>query len=107
MTHNGSVSFRETSVFRRDNPAFWRRSGSGRFRHELPMMSLDRSTKLRNIVLVLAFGVSSAGCNSLTKLDEYKVAPAPTKTDAGPVCKSNVECTDQATAAEGASDPVA
>jgi ABC-type branched-subunit amino acid transport system substrate-binding protein len=71
------------------------------------MTSLDRSTKLCNLVLVLAFGVSGAGCNSLTKLDEYKVAPAPTKTDSGVVCTSNVDCTEQATAAEGASDPVA
>jgi ABC-type branched-subunit amino acid transport system substrate-binding protein len=71
------------------------------------MMSLDRSTKLRNIVLVLAFGVGLAGCNALTKLDDYKVATTPTDTDSGAACKSNVECTEEATAAEGASEPVA
>jgi branched-chain amino acid transport system substrate-binding protein len=70
-------------------------------------MSLDSSTKLSGGVLVLAFGVSGAACNSLTKLDEYKVAPAPTNTDAEPACESNVECTEQATAEEGASEPVA
>ncbi len=70
-------------------------------------MSLDGSTKLRNVVLLLAFGVSGAGCNSLTKLDEYKVATTPTDTDSGAACKSNVQCTEQATRAEGASAPVA
>jgi branched-chain amino acid transport system substrate-binding protein len=57
--------------------------------------------------LVLAFGVSGLGCNSLTKLDAYTVAPATTGTDAEAQCESNAKCTDQATAAAGSSDPVA
>jgi ABC-type branched-subunit amino acid transport system substrate-binding protein len=71
------------------------------------MMRFDRSTKHCNVVVVLAFGATLAGCNSLTNLDEYKVATTPTDTDSGAACKSNVACTEQATAKEGASEPVA
>jgi ABC-type branched-subunit amino acid transport system substrate-binding protein len=70
-------------------------------------MARIRNTKLSGVVLALAFGVSGAGCNSLTKLDAYKVAPATTGTDSEPQCESNAKCTQQATAAAGSSDPVA
>src|SRR5690348_13775509 len=68
--------------------------GAGIAITKIPMMSLDRNTKLRKGVLVLTLGATLTGCNSLTKLDEYKVATTPTGTDPGPVCKSNVECTE-------------
>jgi ABC-type branched-subunit amino acid transport system substrate-binding protein len=74
---------------------------------KIPMMSLDRNTKVRKGVLVLTLGATLTGCNALTKLDQYKVATTPTDTDSGAVCKSNVECTEEVTAAEGASEPVA
>jgi ABC-type branched-subunit amino acid transport system substrate-binding protein len=70
-------------------------------------MAPFRNKKLYDVVLVLALGPAGAGCNSLTKLDAYRVAPAPTAISAEPVCESNAQCTDQATAEAGAHDPVA
>jgi ABC-type branched-subunit amino acid transport system substrate-binding protein len=79
----------------------------GDFNTRTYTMALHRKTALFDVVLVLAFGVSGAACNSLTKLDEYKVAPATTNADSEPACESNARCTDDATKAAGASDPVA
>jgi len=64
--------------------------------------------KLRFIELFSAISVlaTSAACNSLTKLDDYSVAPAPTGTDTEPACVSNAKCTDDATAAQGTGDTV-
>jgi ABC-type branched-subunit amino acid transport system substrate-binding protein len=66
-----------------------------------------RNTKLSGVVLALAFGVSGAGCNSLTKLDAYKVTPSTTGTDSSAACVSNAACTEEATRAAGSSAPVA
>jgi ABC-type branched-subunit amino acid transport system substrate-binding protein len=64
--------------------------------------------KIRFIELFSAISVlaTSAACNSLTKLDDYTVAPAATGTDTEPLCVSNAKCTDDATAAHGSSDKV-
>jgi ABC-type branched-subunit amino acid transport system substrate-binding protein len=70
-------------------------------------MARFRKTNLSDVVLVLAFSVTGAGCNSLTKLDAYKVAPSNTNTDSSAACVSNAKCTDEATAAAGSSEPVA
>ncbi len=56
--------------------------------------------------MALSLGALNAGCNSLTKLDTYSVAPSDTKPDTEAVCVSNSECTDDATAKAGATDPV-
>ena len=52
-------------------------------------------------------GVLGAGCNSLTKLDAYSVAPSSTLSDTQTrACRTNAKCTDEATAAAGSDDPV-
>ncbi len=56
--------------------------------------------------LVLLCGLGSAACNSITKLDEYRIG-TPTATESDAVCVSNQQCTDDATKAAGSSDPVA
>jgi len=54
----------------------------------------------------LTFG-ANVGCNAVTNLDAYSIAPANTHTDTEPVCVSNSACTAQATAAHGGGDTVA
>jgi ABC-type branched-subunit amino acid transport system substrate-binding protein len=54
--------------------------------------------------LALLFALGSFGCNSLTKLDTYTIG-SDTTTDDPVVCRSNAQCTEEATA--GASEPVA
>jgi branched-chain amino acid transport system substrate-binding protein len=56
--------------------------------------------------LVFFFAVMSSACNSLTKLDAYSVG-SDTTTDQEPVCVSNAQCTNEATAAAGTGAPVA
>ena len=55
----------------------------------------------------LSFGALNVGCNAVTNLDAYSVAPGSTHTDTQPECVSNSACTEQATAAHGGSDTVA
>jgi ABC-type branched-subunit amino acid transport system substrate-binding protein len=69
-------------------------------------MALTRIAHHKDVICVLALGILGAGCNSLTKLDAYTVAPSSTTSDTQSVCESNVKCTDEATAAAGAHDPV-
>jgi ABC-type branched-subunit amino acid transport system substrate-binding protein len=56
--------------------------------------------------LVLLCGLGSAACNSISKLDQYSIG-TPTSSDSEAACTSNQQCTDDATKAAGASDPVA
>jgi branched-chain amino acid transport system substrate-binding protein len=57
-------------------------------------------------ISVVTFGALNAGCNAVTNLDAYSIAPSNTHTDTQPACVSNSACTDQATAAHGGGDPV-
>jgi branched-chain amino acid transport system substrate-binding protein len=70
-------------------------------------MALKRNTQPFPALAAFTLGVVSLGCNTLTKLDAYSIAPSNTKTDTEPQCVSNAKCTDEATAAEGSVDPVA
>jgi len=69
-------------------------------------MALTRIAHLNDVIGVLALGMLGAGCNSLTRLDAYTVAPSSTETDTQPLCESNAKCTDEATAAAGSDAPV-
>lgn len=70
-------------------------------------MAPNRNTKLSGVVLALAFSVSGTACNSLTKLDDYKVAPATTGADSETICESNRACTDEVTLEAGTGETVA
>ena len=70
-------------------------------------MARTRKMTLFGALSPLTLAGALVGCNSLTKLDAYKVGPAPTSTETEPACESNAKCTDAATAAAGSSDPVA
>jgi branched-chain amino acid transport system substrate-binding protein len=69
-------------------------------------MALNRTGHLNDVICVLTLGMLGAGCNSLTKLDAYSVAPSSTASDTQTVCESNARCTDEATAAAGSGAPV-
>lgn len=69
-------------------------------------MTLTRTARVDSILLGLALGAATAGCNSIAHLDAYSVAPSNTASDSEPACHSNAECTDAATAAAGSADPV-
>jgi len=66
-------------------------------------MAKTRFIELFSAISVLA---TSAACNSLTKLDDYTIAPGATGTDTESVCVSNAKCTDDATLAHGSGDKV-
>jgi ABC-type branched-subunit amino acid transport system substrate-binding protein len=61
---------------------------------------------LFSAVSALALGTANVGCNALTKLGDYSIAPATNSTDTETLCVSNAKCTDDATLAHGSSDPV-
>jgi len=69
-------------------------------------MALIRNIDLSPVICGLALGVLNAGCNKITDLDAYSVAPSSTKSDTQAQCVSNQKCTDEATAAAGSSTPV-